>query len=610
MSVARPRPSLPVLIGAISLSLLLILLGSLQHRWLGQVSEAEEARLRGAARARAEPVARELDRELTRAFLLLQVDPASLAAPGSPAYAARHVRWRNGTVHPTLVKDVFVVEVGRARPRRFDPETESFVEAEWPAELEPLRERVRGSPDAGSFRSARGAGPWAPLDEARFALFLPIASFEEEAAPVGARARGHVRLAGFTIVRLDRDYLVGRLLPSLVARHFGPAESSEYIVVIRRREDPKAVVFRSGPDPRPSGADAGDARVSLLDLRFDEASDEDLQALPVPRGGAADRSDLRRFWRRRGGEARGDGGRWELVALRREGSLAEIVAQARGRNLAVSAGILSLLAASAVLVLVTAQRARRLADRQLEFVAGVSHELRTPLAVISSAAENLADGVVTEPPRVREYGRVVRDEGRRLADMVEQVIDLAGTYSGQSTLRAEEVPVKELLEECMRDFTRRPGAHVFETTAEGELPLVRADRAALRRAVRNLVENAVKHGGDGGTVTVRAARGRRDGHDEVRIRVEDRGPGIPPEEVSHLFEPFFRGRRARDRQIRGSGLGLSLVDRIVGAAGGRVEVESPPGRGAAFTIVLPAATGVQSLEAAAEPSHGTPDPSR
>jgi signal transduction histidine kinase len=252
--------------------------------------------------------------------------------------------------------------------------------------------------------------------------------------------------------------------------------------------------------------------------------------------------------------------------------------------------MLALLAASAVLVIVSAQRARRLADRQLEFVAGVSHELRTPLAVICSAAENLADGVVADTETVRQYGRVVRDEGRRLAEMVERVLDLAGTYSGRRRWRFEEVSVPDLLAECGAALvpTLREAGLTIESHVEPGLPRVRADRAAVSRAVQNLLQNAVRHGGEGGWIGVRAGLSHEGGRTEVRITVEDRGPGVPASEVAQLFEPFFRGEHALDHQIRGSGLGLSLVKRIVEAHGGTVSVKTEEGRGSAFTVALPA----------------------
>jgi signal transduction histidine kinase len=117
---------------------------------------------------------------------------------------------------------------------------------------------------------------------------------------------------------------------------------------------------------------------------------------------------------------------------------------------------------------------------------------------------------------------------------------------------------------------------------------VRAERSALRRAVANLLQNAILHGGDGGFVGLRAEPSGPEGQRKVRITVEDRGRGIPAAEVPHLFEPFFRGAEAVSSQTRGSGLGLSLVKRIVDAHGGAVEVTTAPGQGSTFTIVLPA----------------------
>jgi signal transduction histidine kinase len=114
---------------------------------------------------------------------------------------------------------------------------------------------------------------------------------------------------------------------------------------------------------------------------------------------------------------------------------------------------------------------------------------------------------------------------------------------------------------------------------------VRADRAAVSRAVQNLLQNAVHHGGEGGWIGVRAGLSHEGGRTEVRITVEDRGAGVPASEVEHLFDPFFRGEHALERQIRGSGLGQP-VKRIVEAHGGTVSVKTEVGRGSAFSVVL------------------------
>jgi signal transduction histidine kinase len=223
----------------------------------------------------------------------------------------------------------------------------------------------------------------------------------------------------------------------------------------------------------------------------------------------------------------------------------------------------------------------------MEFVAGVSHELRTPLAVIRSAAQNLADGSVSGPLQVRRYGGLIETEGRRLQDLVEKVLELAGVESQTRRSPRERVSTAGVVEAAIADTApeaRERGIEIETALPEGEL-YVLGDAEALRRGVSNLVANAIKHGGEENSVKVSVAGLSG----EVSISVADRGPGIPESEVPHVFDAFYRGRRARERQIRGSGLGLSLVQQVAREHGGRVEVSSSPGNGSTFSIVLPEA---------------------
>jgi signal transduction histidine kinase len=128
--------------------------------------------------------------------------------------------------------------------------------------------------------------------------------------------------------------------------------------------------------------------------------------------------------------------------------------------------------------------------------------------------------------------------------------------------------------------------------------MVMADQDALRRAVQNLVTNALKHASDGRWIGVTARTGGDHGRAEVVIAVSDRGRGIPAHELPHIFDAFYRGRHAIDQQVRGNGLGLNLVKRIVEAHGGRVSVRSASGEGSTFTITLPAVTGEADAAAA------------
>jgi signal transduction histidine kinase len=269
----------------------------------------------------------------------------------------------------------------------------------------------------------------------------------------------------------------------------------------------------------------------------------------------------------------------------KRGSVDQAVQAALARNLAIGFSVLGLLGVSVALIAASAQRERALAARQLEFVAAVSHELRTPLAVIRSAGENLADGVVADSAQVRRYGGLVRDEGLRLTQMVEQVLSFAGA-DAPGRERAP-VDVATVVERAVASEARE--GWTIERNAPAGLPPVLGDAAALERAVANLVSNARKYGGPERVIGVRVRGVPEAAPGEITVTVTDRGPGIEADERARLFEPFFRGRQAREAQIPGSGLGLAVVRRIVESHGGRVELVAEPGRGSAFTIVLPAA---------------------
>jgi signal transduction histidine kinase len=208
--------------------------------------------------------------------------------------------------------------------------------------------------------------------------------------------------------------------------------------------------------------------------------------------------------------------------------------------------------------------------------------------VIRSAADNLAEGVVHDEAQVRRYGELVRGEGRRLTEMVEQILELAGIHSGQRSFALRPVALDPLLQEIMRasstflDESRvEVEYHVPET-----LPPVLGDEQALRRVFQNLVSNAIKYGAQGRWLGLKARASGR----EIIVTVSDRGRGIPAAEQLRIFEPFYRAPEVVSAQIQGAGLGLSLVQRIVEAHGGRILVHSTEGSGSEFTVHLPAAT--------------------
>jgi signal transduction histidine kinase len=261
----------------------------------------------------------------------------------------------------------------------------------------------------------------------------------------------------------------------------------------------------------------------------------------------------------------------------------------RRRNLGISFGVLLLLTVSVGLLAAASRRAHRLAEQQMEFVAGVTHELRTPVAVIRSAAENLSHGVVGNTERVKRYGTVIEGEARRLGEMIESVLHYAALESGVGIGSPAPVAPADVIASAIDTALAAAGPGVVvERDVAANLPSVLGDAAALRSAVQNLVANAVKYGGADRWVGVRAEQtaSRRP---EIAITVSDHGPGIPAADLPHIFEPFYRGSDAVAGQIHGNGLGLSLVRRIVTAHGGRVAVSSRPSTGTSFTLHLPVA---------------------
>jgi signal transduction histidine kinase len=293
--------------------------------------------------------------------------------------------------------------------------------------------------------------------------------------------------------------------------------------------------------------------------------------------------------------------KWKLMVTHPAGSLQAAVRATQRRNVLISSGILALLGASMGLLVLSTRRAQRLATQQMEFVAAVSHELRTPLAVIRSAGENLADGVVRNDEQIKKYGDLVRNEGRRLTEMVEQILEFAGIHSGQRGFALRPVAVLPMIGDVVEASRALIDAARLDVEIDvpPTLPPVLGDEPALRRVFQNLIGNAIKYGEGGGWIGVKARSAGRD----VQLTVSDKGIGIATAEHGRIFEPFYRTPDVIAAQIQGAGLGLSLVKRIVEAHGGRIRVESAPGQGSEFIVQLPVASGQPIPAADGEQSH-------
>jgi len=238
------------------------------------------------------------------------------------------------------------------------------------------------------------------------------------------------------------------------------------------------------------------------------------------------------------------------------------------------------------LMLRTASREMKLTQMKADFVSNVSHELRTPLASIRVLAELLNLGRVNQPDRVREYGAYIESEGRRLTQVINNILDFSRIESGRRLFQFESCDLKEVVNGTLEAFTvhlKQNGFTLSYEAPQSALPNVVLDPDAIALALTNLLDNAIKYSGDIKEINVSVAQS--DGF--VAIAITDRGIGIAADEQEKIFEKFYRVSTGLVHDVKGSGLGLSLVKHIAVAHQGKVTVRSKPGEGSTFTIHLP-----------------------
>ncbi len=229
---------------------------------------------------------------------------------------------------------------------------------------------------------------------------------------------------------------------------------------------------------------------------------------------------------------------------------------------------------------------KRMEELRRDLVASVSHELRTPVSAVLASVETLLEGALEDPIQAGRFAGIIHRHALRLQKILEELLDLSRLESRAGGSRRELIRLQDLAQaglEAIRELAEAKGLQLSQELPEAPA-LVQGDERQLEQALVNLLENAVNYTEPGGCVTLRiTVEGA-----ETHIAVEDTGIGIPPEHLPRIFERFYRVDKDRSRALGGTGLGLSIVKHVVQSHGGRLQVESTPGKGSIFKMILPA----------------------
>jgi signal transduction histidine kinase len=606
------------------LTIVLIVLAVLQYKWSGQISTANRAQMQTGLQAALFGFRMDLTRELSA--VALEVRSAMDAAGGDPQKFAPKLRhWQQTAAHPGLVASVYVWDMDLKDQRnnrllQVNTAKETAEVVAWPPLLEPLHQHLTNV----NLPNDHGHGPPMDLREHSRHARRHIAEHGDAFLPWGVdqsvpallypmfQPGEHIKLI---IVQLNQSVLEKEVFSELAQKYFRGSSGQEYNVKVLIPNDGKEqILFSSGKQADNIDSSTPDGSLNLFGPPFRRQNQGmggsmgagifGMPGMGMPGG------------RPQFGENRGvtserlvrfepfppspDQAGLQLVVKHQSGSLEAAVSSLRNRNLIVSFSVLVLLGVTMTLIVVGAQRARRLARMQMDFVTGVSHEVRTPLAAITSAAENISHGVITDPQQVVRYGNSILRQSRQLTSLMEQVLLFATTQRSNRHYELREVDLTEVIEAALESTASiiHGARFTVEKQVEAHLPVIHADYGALTQCLQNLIVNAVKYGGEARWLRIRAYASRDNGVvTDVALTVDDHGIGISKTELKHIFEPFYRSPSVLDSQIRGTGLGLPLAQAIVQSMGGQLLAESELGKGSSFTIWFPVIKGMNARDA-------------
>jgi signal transduction histidine kinase len=598
----------------IGIAILLLALALLQYRWNAQIRQAAEARAGADLESAMMKWHLDLYGELSTICIALQVGPDSGAHDGWDDYLQRYARWRhagstsgeNIYSNPDVVSNIYIWETTRgenARLLRLNADVGRIEPIVRPPELDGLLVHLQKK----STSLAQALRAW-EADDSR-----SVASKNESQSSAASRLRSNAitgwqfdesipaivhpivnhsassgsdsgRVDWFVIV-LNRSTIERRIFPELAQRYFGRGQKFQYKVAVISVGATSRLLYSSDPDFGIKNVSNSDSVMNIFGPPPESTEGSFWE-------GVKNKESLRgEEWHSFSGpvwfpivQHPTDAASWMLFLEPRSAPLEASINRVWRGNLILGGAILLLLTVSMFLVIVATQRVRALAAMQMDFVASISHELRTPLAAMLSAGQNIADGFA---PDLRRYGSIITNQSRQLIDLVDQILLFASMKGGKKDFAIEPIAIESILKSLRKTtfpILEQQG-FVLDVRVPSQVPTLLGDVRGVLRCIQNLLENAAKYSGAsrwiGIDVEVQEPSGRET---EVEIKISDRGIGISAEELEHICDPFYRGPRVVAAQINGSGLGLSVVQQIMKAIGGRLSVASEEGQGSVFTL--------------------------
>jgi signal transduction histidine kinase len=613
------------------MAVMLVVVAGLQYKWATQLSAATEIRLGNNLQSLMTSWHRDLYDELSAVCIAIQVGPDSGAHDAWNDYLQRYAEWSRagamsefaGTVsaNPDLVQEIYDWQTsspGKPELLRLDPNAKILESVSVPRELEVLLARLKANSSnvqmamrAWEFRNSSESEPQATssgaqpsalrsnalagwqLDDRIPALVHPVV---HHANPFNSQTPVDRVAVDWLVVVLNFDVIRNRTLPELANRHFGGPDGLDYKLAVVATGERHRVIYSSDSTLKIDDVGSFDSVMNIFGSSANNVQGEFWQAVQHGRNlPDRDRRNLSAMgWFTVVQYNRADEP-WVLMLQHRTEPVSKIVSSVWHRNILTGGIVLMLLAANVGLVVFASHRAHKLATMQMEFVASVSHELLTPLSAIYCSGQNAKDGLLQTKTDWMAHGSIITSQARQLIDLVRQNLLFAATQSGTYRYTLCPLQVSEILE-CVRKnvaaLIEESGSSV-EYEVPVELPKVMGDLSGVTQCLQNLIGNAIKYSGRSSWIGISAAlHDAKNDSKEVRISVQDHGPGINSTELRHIFEPFYRSPKVVNRQIHGTGLGLTVAARIAEAMGGRLSVTSEVGIGSTFTLHLPVGKAV------------------